>query len=106
MDESISFSSKIENEDDNITSEDEIISDQEEDITLDRQKRKKKKRNILNPHPMMDHDSDENTESINEEMWLSKKQRKKLQQKKVEKSKKLQNNEVLGEEKQEAKSEE
>lgn len=82
--ESISFSSKIENEDDNITSEDELLSNQEEDIALsNRQKKKKKrKRNIQNPNPTLP--SDEDTESINEEIWLSKKQRKKLQQRKVE----------------------
>lgn len=67
MDESISFSSKIENEDDNITSEDELISDQEEDIALaSRQKKKKRKRNIQNPNPTLP--SDDDTESINEEI--------------------------------------
>lgn len=92
MGESILFSSKIENEDDNITSEDELISDQEEEIPLSYPQKKKKKRNALNLHTMMDHASDEDTESTNEEMWLSKKQRKKLQQKKVAKNK-VQNNE-------------
>ncbi|XP_070164266.1 dnaJ homolog subfamily C member 21 [Polyergus mexicanus] len=107
MDESISFSSKIENEDDNVTSEDELISDQEEEIPLPyRQKKKKKKRNILNLHPMIGHDaSDEDTESTNEEMWLSKKQRKKLQQKKVTMSKVQNNEETHSKEKQQAKCE-
>ncbi|KMR04955.1 dnaj-like subfamily c member 21-like protein [Lasius niger] len=95
MDESISFSSKIENEDDNITSEDELISDQEEEIPLSNRQKKKKKRNILNLHSMMNHDaSDEDTENTNEEIWLSKKQRKKLQQKKVAMSKQQNNEET------------
>ncbi|KAM0736362.1 DnaJ-like protein subfamily C member 21 [Formica fusca] len=107
MGESISFSSKIENEDDNVTSEDELISDQEEEIPLSyRQKKKKKKRNILNLHPMIDHDaSDEDTESTNEEIWLSKKQRKRLQQKKVAMSKVQNNEETHNKEKQQAKCE-
>lgn len=107
MGESISFSSKIENEDDNVTSEDELISDQEEEIPLSyRQKKKKKKRNILNLHPMIDHDvSDEDTESTNEEIWLSKKQRKRLQQKKVAMSKVQNNKETHSKEKQQAKCE-
>lgn len=84
MDESIPFSPKIENEDDNITSEDELISDQEEEISVSYHQKKKKKRNTLNLHPMMEHDaSDKDTENTNEEMWLSKKQRKKLQHKNV-----------------------
>lgn len=84
MDESISFSPKIENEDDNITSEDELISDQEEEISVSHHQKKKKKRNTLNLHSMIEHDSsDEDTENTNEEMWLSKKQRKKLQHKKI-----------------------
>lgn len=107
MGESISFSSKIENEDDNVTSEDELISDQEEEIPLSyRQKKKKKKRNILNLHSMIDHDaSDEDTESTNEEIWLSKKQRKRLQQKKVAMSKVQNNEETHSKEKQQAKCE-
>ncbi|XP_029678487.1 dnaJ homolog subfamily C member 21 [Formica exsecta] len=107
MGESISFSSKIENEDDNVTSEDELISDQEKEIPLSyRQKKKKKKRNILNLHSMIDHDaSDEDTESTNEEIWLSKKQRKRLQQKKVAMSKVQNNEETHSKEKQQAKCE-
>lgn len=95
MDESISFSPKIENEDDNITSEDELISDQEEEISVSHhQKKKKKKRNTLNLHPIKHDVSDEDTENTNEEIWLSKKQRKKLQHKKIITSiNKQQNNE-------------
>jgi len=94
MDKSISFSSKIENDDDNVTSEDELISDQEEDMLSSLQKKKKKrKRNSQNSTPMLQFVSDDDTESINEEMWLSKKQRKKLQQRKVEINKQLQNKE-------------
>ncbi|XP_072749768.1 dnaJ homolog subfamily C member 21 [Anoplolepis gracilipes] len=103
MGESASFSSRIENEDDNITSEDELISDQEEEIPLsNRQKKKKKKREILNP--TVDYASDEDTENTNEEMWLSKKQRKKLQQKKVAMNKQN-NEETHNKEKQQAKDE-
>jgi len=104
MDKSISFSSKIENDNDNVTSEDELISDQEEDIMLSsRQKKKKRKRNSQNSTPMLQLASDDDTESINEEMWLSKKQRKKLQQRKVEINKQLRNKEeTYKEEEQEA----
>ncbi|XP_071575234.1 dnaJ homolog subfamily C member 21 [Temnothorax nylanderi] len=108
MGESISFSHKIENEDDDITSEDELISDQEEDVALSsrRKKKKKKKRSIQNPNPVLELASDDNTESINEEIWLSKKQRKKLQQRKIELSKQLRNKEETHkEEDQEAESE-
>lgn len=92
MDESISFSDKRENEND-ITSEDELISDQEENIALSSQKKKKKKkRNIQNPNLMVELASDD-TESINEEIWLSKKQRKRLQQRKLEINKQLQDKE-------------
>lgn len=93
---SILFSSKIENDDDDgITSEDELISDQEEDVALSsrQKKKKKKKRNIQNPNSMLQLASDDDTESINEEVWLSKKQRKKLQQKKVQINKQLQSKE-------------
>ncbi|XP_012215363.1 dnaJ homolog subfamily C member 21 [Linepithema humile] len=106
--ESTSYSSKIENETEDITSEDELISDQEEDIALARQKKKKKKkkRNVQNPNPMLDRASGDDTESINEEMWLSKKQRKKLQQRKVTITKQFRDNEeTQKEEKQEAESE-
>lgn len=107
MNESISFSSKIENEDENLTSEDELISDQEEEIPLsNRQKKKKKKRNILNLNPVMNHDaSDEDTENTNEEMWLSKKQRKKLQQKKISINKQQTNEETHEKEEQQMRDE-
>ncbi|KYN01762.1 PREDICTED: dnaJ homolog subfamily C member 21 [Cyphomyrmex costatus] len=100
MGESTSFSSKVENEDDDITSEDELMSDQDEDVALSsRQKKKKKrKRNIQNPNLMLA--SDDDTESINEEIWLSKKQRKKLQQRKVEQNKQLQKEETRKKEEQ------
>ncbi|KYQ57677.1 DnaJ like protein subfamily C member 21 [Trachymyrmex zeteki] len=100
MGESTSFSSKVENEDDDITSEDELMSDQDEDVALpNRQKKKKKrKRNIQNPNPMLELASDDDTESINEEIWLSKKQRKKLQQRKVEINKQLRKEETRKEE--------
>lgn len=52
--------------------------------------------------------SDDDTESINEEIWLSKKQRKKLQQKKMEINKQLRNKEetyTTKEEEREAESE-
>lgn len=94
MDESISLSSKIENVEDDITSEDELMSDQEENIALSssghQKKKKKKKRNIQNP--MLEVASDD-TESINEETWLSKKQRKRLRQRKLEINKQLQDKE-------------
>ncbi|KYN16195.1 PREDICTED: dnaJ homolog subfamily C member 21 [Trachymyrmex cornetzi] len=103
MGESTSFSSKVENEDDDITSEDELMSDQDEDGALSsRQKKKKKrKRNIQNPNPMLELASDDDTESIKEEIWLSKKQRKKLQQRKVEINKQLRKEETRKEEEQE-----
>lgn len=107
MGESTSFSSKIENEDDDLTSEDELISDQEEDVALSsRQKKKKKrKRNIQHPNPVLELASDDDTESINQEIWLSKKQRKKLQ-KKMEINKQLRNKEeTQKEEEQEGESE-
>ncbi|KAL6267353.1 hypothetical protein P5V15_000428 [Pogonomyrmex californicus] len=90
MGESILISPKIENEEENITSEDELISDQEENIASSsrQKKKKKKKRNIQNP--VIELASDDDTESINEELWLSKKQRKKLQQKKIEIKKQMQ----------------
>lgn len=107
MGESTSFLPKIENEEDeNITSEDELMSDQEEEVPLScRQKKKKKRRNVLNPHPI-DHDaSDEDTESNSEAMWLSKKQRKKLQQKKLANNKQQNSKETQNKEEQQAKEE-
>lgn len=102
MEGAFGFSPKVENEIEDITSEDELISDQEEEIAQARQKKKKKKkRNVQNPNPLLDLASDEDTESINEELWLSKKQRKKLQQRKATITKQSRNNE----EKQEAESE-
>ncbi|KAG5319332.1 DJC21 protein, partial [Pseudoatta argentina] len=103
MGESTSFSSKVDNEDDDITSEDELMSDQDEDgVLASRQKKKKKKkRNIQNPNPMLELASDDDTESIKEEIWLSKKQRKKLQQRKVEINKQLRKEETRKEEEQE-----
>lgn len=106
--ESTSFSPKIENETEDITSEDELISDQEEEIASARQKKKKKKkkRNVQNPNPLRDRASGEDTESINEEMWLSKKQRKKLQQRKATITKQFRDGEeTQKEEKQEVESE-
>ncbi|KAG5324565.1 DJC21 protein, partial [Acromyrmex heyeri] len=103
MGESTSFLSKVDNEDDDITSEDELMSDQDEDgVLASRQKKKKKrKRNIQNPNPMLELASDDDTESIKEEIWLSKKQRKKLQQRKVEINKQLRKEETRKEEEQE-----
>ncbi|KAG5331803.1 DJC21 protein, partial [Acromyrmex charruanus] len=103
MGESTSFSSKVDNEDDDITSEDELMSDQDEDgVLASRQKKKKKKkRNIQNPNPMLELASDDDTESIKEEIWLSKKQRKKLQQRKVQINKQLRKEETRKEEEQE-----
>ncbi|EGI66052.1 PREDICTED: dnaJ homolog subfamily C member 21 [Acromyrmex echinatior] len=103
MGESTSFSSKVDNEDDDITSEDELMSDQDEDGVLSsRQKKKKKrKRNIQNPNPMLELASDDDTENIKEEIWLSKKQRKKLQQRKVEINIQLRKEETRKEEEQE-----
>jgi len=89
--ESTSFISKLKNNDDDITSENELISDQEEDSSIatkpDRQKKKKKykkHKNIQNSDPK-DHISD-NDVKINEEILLSKKQRKKLQRRKATQS--------------------
>ncbi|KAH0956682.1 hypothetical protein HN011_007281 [Eciton burchellii] len=97
--ENISFMSKLKNEDDDITSENELISDQEEDSSIatksDRQKKKKKNKkhkNIQNLNPE-DHISDDNIE-INEDTLLSKKQRKKLQRKKAT-SKQSQNDQEM-----------
>lgn len=94
---------KVENEDEDLTSEDELISDQEEDIALSgrQKKKKKKKRNIPNSNLVPEHDDDEDSTSFNEEIWLSKKQRKKLQQKKVAMSKQQQSNEEAQNEDQE-----
>lgn len=107
MGESTSFPSKIENEDNDLTSEDELMSDQEDIALSTRQKKKKKrKRNIQNPNPVLEFASDDDTESIDEGLWLSKKQRKKLQQKKMEIVKQLRNKEeTQKEEEQEAESE-
>lgn len=103
------FSPKVENETEDITSEDELISDQEEEIALStRQKKKKKtkKRNVQNPNPLHDRASGEDTESINEELWMSKKQRKKLLQRKATMTKQLRDNEEAHKvEKQESDSE-
>ncbi|KAL2731517.1 hypothetical protein V1477_015340 [Vespula maculifrons] len=85
---------KKENEEENITSEDELMSDQdEEDIVVQtkQKKKKKKRRNIQN----LEHDSDEEDNSINEYIWLSKKQRKKQLQRKVALSKIAMNNKEL-----------
>ncbi|XP_018045045.1 PREDICTED: dnaJ homolog subfamily C member 21 [Atta colombica] len=103
MGESTSFLSKVENEDDDITSEDELMSDQDEDGALSNRhkKKKKRKRNIQNPNLMLELASDDDTESIKEEIWLSKKQRKKLQQRKVEINKQLRKEETRKEEEQE-----
>ncbi|XP_012063286.1 PREDICTED: dnaJ homolog subfamily C member 21 [Atta cephalotes] len=103
MGESTSFLSKVENEDDDITSEDELMSDQDEDGALSNRhkKKKKRKRNIQNPNLMLELASDDDTESIKEEIWLSKKQRKKLQQRKVEINKQLRKEETHKEEEQE-----
>ncbi|XP_020282825.1 dnaJ homolog subfamily C member 21 [Pseudomyrmex gracilis] len=86
---------KVENEDDDLTSEDELISDQDEEIALTgrQKKKKKKKRNIQNPDLALERDDDEDSISFNEEMWLSKKQRKKLQQKKAAINKQQRSNE-------------
>lgn len=85
---------KKENEEENLTSEDELMSDQdEEDIVVQtkQKKKKKKRRNIQN----LEHDSDEEDNSINEYIWLSKKQRKKQLQRKVALSKIAMNNKEL-----------
>ncbi|KYM86488.1 DnaJ like protein subfamily C member 21 [Atta colombica] len=94
---------RMENEDDDITSEDELMSDQDEDGALSNRhkKKKKRKRNIQNPNLMLELASDDDTESIKEEIWLSKKQRKKLQQRKVEINKQLRKEETRKEEEQE-----
>lgn len=75
-------------EDKAATSEDELKSGQEEEAASDCQKKKKRNRrrrrknNVQNPDPVPDRGSDDNTESINEDLWCtSKKQRKKLQRK-------------------------
>ncbi|EFN88398.1 dnaJ homolog subfamily C member 21 [Harpegnathos saltator] len=76
-------------EDKAVTSKDELMSDQEAAASSDCQKKKKKnrrrrKKNVLNPNPVPNVNDDDNTESINEDMWFkSKKQRKKLQQRKT-----------------------
>lgn len=89
-----SLPSKVVNEDGDVaTSEDELISDQEEEVTSGRRKKKKKKRNVQNPFLAQKRGSDDDTESINEDTWLSKKQRKKLQQRKATVTKRTRKNE-------------
>lgn len=101
MDDSFSFPSRSEIKDgDALTSEDELISDQEEEIASSRQKKKKKKRNVRNPHLVLNYVSDNDTESINEDLGLSKKQRKKLQQRKAAVTKSTRNDEEIHDEKQ------
>ncbi|XP_076298453.1 dnaJ homolog subfamily C member 21 [Lasioglossum baleicum] len=69
------------------TSEDELISDQEEEgtsqpkIQKKQKKKKKRKKNVQNP--LTEETSDEEDGDVNEDIFLSKKQRKKQQQKKA-----------------------
>lgn len=72
------------NDNDDITSEDELISDQEDEMTAiakKQKKKKKRKKNIQNP--LTEQASDDDDKSIDEHIFLSKKQRKKQQQRKV-----------------------
>lgn len=97
--EDVAFCSETKNEDNDATSEDELISDQEEESPigkkLDRQVKKKrnKKRNIQNPDPVLEHNSDDEMGRVDDDTWLSKKQRRKLQQRKAAISKQPQNDE-------------
>lgn len=106
MDDLFSIPFKIENEDDDITPEDELISDQEEEeeeVVVASGQKEKKKKNIQNRKPVLEHSSDDDTEDISEDIWLSKKQRRKLQQRKAAIIKHTKNNaETQNEEKQEA----
>lgn len=72
------------NDNDCSTSEDELISDQEDEQVpqIKKQKKKKKrKKNVQNP--VTEQVSDEEDTSINEDVFLSKKQRKRQQQRKT-----------------------
>ncbi|KAI4483401.1 hypothetical protein M0802_013428 [Mischocyttarus mexicanus] len=84
---------KKDNEEENLTSEDELMSDQDEEnvVQIKQKKKKKKKRNVQN----VENDSDEEDNSLDEHIWLSKKQRRKQQQRKVALSKVATNNEKL-----------
>lgn len=84
------------NDNEYLTSEDEIISDQENEEIPKKQKKKKRKKNVQNPIKEQISDEDIN---INEDMLLSKKQRKKLQQKKALLNKIVENNQQLSNEK-------
>ncbi|XP_014473656.1 PREDICTED: dnaJ homolog subfamily C member 21 [Dinoponera quadriceps] len=77
-------------EDKTATSEDKLKSDQEEEASNSQKKRKrnrrrKKKNNAQNPkHDLNHRASDDNAESVNEDLWFkSKKQRRKLLQRKA-----------------------
>lgn len=84
------------NDNEYLTSEDEIISDQEDEEIPKKQKKKKRKKNVQNPIKEQISDEDIN---INEDMLLSKKQRKKQQQKKALLNKVVENNQQLSNEK-------
>ncbi|XP_078041523.1 dnaJ homolog subfamily C member 21 [Augochlora pura] len=74
------------NEKDNecATSEDELISDQEEEKVSQPKKIKKKKKQKKNvQNPLTEETSDEEDRNVNEDIFLSKKQRKKQQHKKA-----------------------
>ncbi|EZA57602.1 DnaJ-like protein subfamily C member [Ooceraea biroi] len=115
-------SKRLHDENNEDISPDELMSDDEDDLgpismgkkekkkkinNENRQKKKNKKnkkRNIQNPDPVLDHASDDNVE-VNEEAWLSKKQRKKLQQRKVMTKQSQNDEETHKEEKQEVEDE-
>ncbi|XP_043262568.1 dnaJ homolog subfamily C member 21-like isoform X1 [Colletes gigas] len=96
MDSAIYIPHKVtENDNECVTSEDELISDQEDEEVPQpkKQKKKKRKKNIQNS--LTEQASEEEDTSINEDAMLSKKQRKKQQQKKALLSKVIENNQQV-----------
>ncbi|KAG7201310.1 hypothetical protein KM043_004082 [Ampulex compressa] len=71
-------------EDENLTSEDELLSDQDEDMTaVAKKQKKKKKRKKIIQDTTSQIISDEEEKSDSDNIWLSKKQRKKQQRRAV-----------------------
>ncbi|XP_076633005.1 dnaJ homolog subfamily C member 21 [Colletes latitarsis] len=102
MDSAIYIPHKItENDNECITSEDELISDQEdEEVPQPKKQKKKRKKNIQNS--LTEQASEEEDTSINEDLFLSKKQRKKQQQKRALLSKVIENNQEAFNDKEES----
>ena len=85
MDDAIYVPPKVaDNDNEYLTSEDELISDQEDEKVQQPKKQKKKKKRKKNiQNPLAEQTSDEEDGSIDEDMLLSKKQRKRRQQRKA-----------------------